>query len=60
MKKNFFNRLYLTIKKIPIKIYNNKHIISIFTNKNITKHCIIYEKIEKTFQKNFQKNKIFI
>ena len=37
---------YLTIKKISIKIYNNKLIISTFTNKNITKHRIIYEKFK--------------
>ena len=49
MKNFFFSRLYLTNKKISIKIYNNKHIISSFTNKNITKYWDIYEnfKIKK-------------
>ena len=55
MKKIFFSRLYLTIKKISIKIYNNKLIISTFTNKNITKHSIIYEKF-KNHSLNFNQD----
>ena len=51
MKKNFFSRLYLTIKKISIKIYNNKLKISTFTNKNIAKHWIIYENFKNDFMK---------
>ena len=51
MKKIFFSRLYLTIKKISIKIYNNKLKISTFTNKNITKHWIIYENFKNDFMK---------
>ena len=59
-KKNFFSRLYLTIKKISIKIYNNKHIISTFTNKNITKHWIIYENFINDFMKNWKNEKPFL
>ena len=52
-------RKYLHTKKISIKIYNNKHIISTFTNKNITKHWIIYVNFINDFMKK-KKNYIKI
>ena len=65
MKKIFFSRLYLTIRKIYIKIFNNKTEILTYTIKilqNIELFIkiikIIFEKLYKKLKKNFLRKKI--